>query len=133
MLHRRHRAYGVTSWSIQVQHYASLEGEQLRLYRTISIVGLVLAAVILVEKIITFLYKEFRKPGPGGKLYITAEGWRNLEGFFVDLLIQVTRDRRWAIRLACDYPQLHHMPIMSARIALCLLPPPGCNLGIHVL
>jgi hypothetical protein len=76
-------------WYNQVQHYASLEGEQLQLYRTISIIGLLLAAVILVEKISTFMYKEFRKPGPDGKLYITPEGWSNLSGFCVDLILQV--------------------------------------------
>lgn len=81
--------------TLQVQHYASLEGDQLHQYRVVSIVGLVLAVVILVEKILTSQHKEFRKPGPDGELIMTMEGRSNLQGFVVDFLIQVQDSGNW--------------------------------------
>ena len=44
-----------------VEHFASLEGDALESYKTICIVGFVLAGVITIEKIVTVLGKDFKE------------------------------------------------------------------------
>jgi hypothetical protein len=44
-----------------VEHFASLEGDDLDSYTTICIVGFVLAGVITIEKIVTVLGKDFKE------------------------------------------------------------------------
>jgi hypothetical protein len=72
-----------------VQHYASLEGEELRQFEIVSFTGLALAVVILLEKIATFAHLQLRKPDKTGRIVITPEGRNNIQGFIVDLVIQV--------------------------------------------
>ena len=58
-----------------VKHFQSLEGALLDEYRAVSIFGLVLAAVILVEKVYTLTL---------------SDNWReDMSGFVLDLLVQV--------------------------------------------
>ena len=59
----------------EVKHFQSLEGDMLDMYRWVSIVGFILAAVILAEKIVTLRYKDD----------VAAE----VPGFVVDLIVQV--------------------------------------------
>ena len=44
-----------------VAHFASLEGENLERYRTVSTIGLLLAVIIVIEKIITVMHKDFQQ------------------------------------------------------------------------
>ncbi len=57
-----------------VEHFASLEGDALARYRTVCIVGFVLAGVITIEKIVTVLGKDFKE---------------EFLGFLVDMVVQV--------------------------------------------
>ena len=59
----------------EVKHFQSLEGDMLDMYRWVSIVGFILAAVILAEKIVTLRYKDD----------VASE----VPGFVVDLIVQV--------------------------------------------
>lgn len=83
-----------------------------------------LAAVILVEKISTFLYKEFRKPGPDGELYITPEGRSNLSGFFVDLILQVhvagDGQSDWPVMIAIGASIVCTSYLLAPQCACCL-------------
>jgi hypothetical protein len=62
------------SVDFSVSHFQSLEGDSLLQYTGVSIAGFALAVVILLEKIITILHKDF-----------AAE----LPGFIVDIVVQV--------------------------------------------
>ena len=62
------------SVDFEVKHFQSLEGDQLKRYKAVSIIGFVLAAVILIEKICTIYHTNVRE---------------NLLVFAVDMLLQV--------------------------------------------
>ena len=62
------------SVDFEVKHFQSLEGDQLERYKVVSILGFVLAAVILIEKIYTIYHTNVRE---------------NLLVFAVDVLLQV--------------------------------------------
>ena len=53
------------SVDFSVKHFQSLEGDNLLQYTWVSIFGFALAAVILVEKILTILHKDFAAELPG--------------------------------------------------------------------
>ena len=57
-----------------VEHFASLEGDALESYKTVCIVGFVLAGVITIDKIVTVLRKDFKE---------------ERFGFVCDLVVQV--------------------------------------------
>jgi len=64
------------SLDFDVQHFQSLEGDDLEMYKNIIILGFVLAAVILAEKVATVYHKNTHRT-------------RVLLGLAVDLVVQV--------------------------------------------